>query len=156
MAFTPIETQEQFDEAIKERVARAKDSVRKEFDGFISPTELDAKTNELQKQLSGTTETVKTLTDEKTALEKQIEEATAKIAKYENDSVKTKIATEMGLSIKAIPFLQGNNEEEIRESAQSFKDLVGKPTPPMPTPEPPAGDSDEEAMKQMLRDMKGE
>lgn len=157
MAFTPIETQEQLDETIRDRVARAKDSARKEFEGWVKPEDVQKQMSDLQEQLSGTADTVKTLTEEKTALEKQVKEATEKIAKYETDSVKTKVATEYGLPIDAISFLQGDDETAIKESAESLKSLVGtKQAPPMAGTEPPSGNSDEEAMKQMLRDMRGE
>ena len=44
---------------------------------------------------------------------------------YETDSVKTRIAHETGLSYDAIKFLQGDNEENIRQSAQALKSLCG-------------------------------
>lgn len=138
MAFTVIETQEQLDAIIGERVARAKDSARKEFEGWISPDALEKKTAELNSQLAGLNDQIKTLTEEKTTLESSIEEKNGKLAQYEIDSVKTKVAREYGLSYDAIEFLQGADEEAIKKSAESLKHLVGaNKTPPLGNPEKP-------------------
>lgn len=138
MAFTVIETQEQLDAIISERVARAKDSARKEFEGWISPDALEKKTAELNSQLTGLNDQIKTLTDEKGTLETTIEEKNGKLAQYEIDSVKTKVAREYGLSYDAIEFLQGADEEAIKKSAESLKHLVGaNKTPPLGNPEKP-------------------
>ena len=50
MAFEAITTQEQFDEAIGERLKREQETVRKEFEGFLSPE--DAK-KQYEKQYEG-------------------------------------------------------------------------------------------------------
>jgi len=154
MAFTPIETQEQFDEMVQERIGRAKDSVRKEYEGYVKPEDVEKKLGDLQKQLGGSADTVKSLTEEKAALEAQIEEANTKIAKYENDSVKTKVATEYGLPIDAIPFLQGTDEETIKASAESLKGLVGaNNVPPMASTEVTPPDDETTAFKSMIGEM---
>ena len=38
--FTPIETQEQFNEMIHDRIEQAKRSEAKKFEGYISPTDV--------------------------------------------------------------------------------------------------------------------
>ena len=156
--FKVIETQEQLDAIVGERVARAKDSTRKEFEGWISPDDFTKKTADLNTQLSGLNDQIKTLTDAKTALETQLTEKDSKIAKYETDSVKTRIARELGLSYEAVDFLQGDNEETIRKSAESLKSLVGaQVVPPSYNPEQGGGgDPTEEALRQMSRALKGE
>lgn len=159
MAFTIIETQEQLDAIVGDRVARAKESARKEFEGWISPEDLTKKTDDLTKQLNGLADQVKTLTDEKSALETQLTEKDGKIAKYETDSVKTKIAREYGLSYEAVDFLQGEDEEAIKKSAETLKALVGQRTEPLGNPELPpggSGDSKDAALREMLSNIKGE
>lgn len=159
MAFTVIETQEQLDAIISERVARAKDSARKEFEGWISPDALEKKTAELNSQLTGLNDQIKTLTEEKTTLESSIEEKNGKLAQYEIDSVKTKVAREYGLSYDAIEFLQGADEEAIKKSAESLKHLV-KSTSIAPQYNPESnrrsGDTTEEALRRMSKELKGE
>lgn len=151
MAFQVIETQEQLDAIVGERVARAKDSARKEFEGWISPDELTKKTADLNTQLGSLNDQLKTLTDEKTALETKLTEKDGQIAKYETDSVKTKIAREFGLSYEAIGFLQGEDEEAIKKSAESLKNLVGSSkVPPLGNPEtPPEEDGVTAAFKKL-------
>lgn len=118
MSFTPIETQEQLDALIGERVTRAKESVRKEYADY----------EELKKNASEGTAKIAELT-------KSLEEANEKIAshasvlaekddqikKYESDSVKTRIAHEVGLGYEAVSLLQGEDEESIRASAEKLK-----------------------------------
>ena len=41
--FTPIETQEQFDSMIGERLKREGEKIRKEYEGFLSPDEVTKK-----------------------------------------------------------------------------------------------------------------
>lgn len=155
MAFTPIETQEQLDAIVGERVARAKEAARKEFEGWISPDELTKKTADLNTQLGSLNDQIKTLTGEKTELEGKISEKDSLIAKYETDSVKTKVASEFGFSLDAREFLNGSTEEEIRKSAEALKGLVGKAsTPPAFNPDPaPSGNPGDAGMKQMLKEL---
>ena len=155
MAFQVIETQEQLDAIVGERVARAKDSARKEFDGWISPDALAKQTENLNTQLGSLNDQLKALTEEKAALESQLTEKNGQIAKYETDSVKTKVAREFGLSYEAAEFLRGDTEEDIRKSAESLKGIVGKSfTSPSFNPDPaPAGDPTQAAWREMARDL---
>ena len=41
--FKVIETQEQFDEAIKERLTREREKVEKEYEGYLSPKDVQEK-----------------------------------------------------------------------------------------------------------------
>lgn len=155
MAFTVIETQEQLDAIVGERVARAKETARKEFEGWLSPDEAAKKTADLNTQLGSLNDQIKVLNEEKTELESKISEKDGLIAKYETDSVKTKVASEFGLSLDAREFLKGENEDEIRQSAEALKGLVGKASaPPAYVPEPaPGGDEKAAGWKTMLSEL---
>lgn len=136
--FKIIETQEQLDAIVMERIARAKDSARKEFDGWISPDELAKRTEDLNAKLSGLNDQIKSLTDAKATLETQLTEKDGKIARYENDSVKRKVAREYGLPYEAIEVMQGEDEKAIRKSAELIRNLVGtQSAPPLGNPEVP-------------------
>ena len=50
--FKIIETQEQLDSIILERIGRVKESVRKEFEGYISPEEFTKKTEALNTEIA--------------------------------------------------------------------------------------------------------
>lgn len=139
-------TQEEVNKLVGQARLEGKEIGRKEFDGWISPEAMQKQTEELSTQLAGLNDQIKALTDEKTDLQTQLTEKDGTIAKYERDSVKTKIAREYGLSYEAIGFIQGEDEEAIRKSAETLKGLVESnqkpvPAPPLGNPEnPPAED----------------
>jgi chromosome segregation ATPase len=131
-------TQEEVNKLVGQARLEGKDAGRKEFEGWISPDDFAKRTEELNGQLTGLNDQIKTLSDEKTDLQSQLTEKDGQIAKYEIDSVKTRIAREYGLSYEAIGFLQGNDEDAIKASAESLKNLVGNAkTPPLGNPETP-------------------
>ena len=130
-------TQEEVNKLVGTARLEGKEAGRKEFEGWISPDELSKQTASLNEKLTGLNDQIKALTDEKNTFTNQLKEKDEQIAKYEIDSVKTRIARECGLSYEAIPFLQGEDEKAIKKSAESLKNLVGAKVPPMGNPEPP-------------------
>ena len=138
MAFTPIETQEQLDAVVGERVARAKETTRKEYEGWISPDELTKQTAELNEKMGALGDQVKTLTEEKEALENQLTEKNNAITKYETDSAKTRIAIAAGLRMEYAERLKGETEEEWKADAEALaKDFAAvHQTPPLGNAEP--------------------
>lgn len=128
--FTPINTQEEFDAAIKDRLARE----AKKYEGYTSP-------EDLEKIKAGQKAEIDKLNEAKSALEKEkdsiIAERDAKIKGYETSSAKMKIARETGLSYEAMDYIQGADEEAMKKSAETLKALIGNGTsaPPLGTPE---------------------
>lgn len=151
-------TQDEVNKLVGQARLEGKEIGRKEFEGWISPDELAKKTEGLNSQLNGLNDQIRVLTDEKTNLQTQLTEKDGRIAKYETDSVKTKVARELGLSYEAVDFLQGDDEEAIRRSAESLKNLVGNSfVPPQYNPEQgKGGDPKEEAFRKLSRELKGE
>ena len=82
--FKEIKTQEEFDTAIKERLARE----NKKYEGFVSPDKLAELKADYEKEISKKYEGY-TSPDDLATMKKEYE---GKIAKYESDSVKTRIA----------------------------------------------------------------
>lgn len=155
--FKIIETQEQFDAAITERIARAKEAARKEFEGFISPEQQKKVVEELEGKVDKLTGQLEEANSKYAETQGQIKERDAKIAKYEADSVKNRIASEMGLSYNAVSYLSGNTEEEIKKSAEGLKSIIGSyGTPPLADPEPEPAKGETAAYKKMLKNLKGE
>ena len=156
MADEKLFTQEEVNKLVGTARLEGKDAVRKEYEGWISPDEFTKKTEDLNTQLNGLNDQIKTLTDEKAAFEAKLTEKDGQIAKYEIDSVKTRIAREAGLSYEAISFLQGEDEEAIKKSAESLKNLVGSAqVPPLGNPEPkPEEDGVMAAFRQMNPNIK--
>ena len=135
--FKVIESQEQFDALVQERIARAKDSVRKEYDGWVKPDDLSGQLADKDKEIASLTAQISTLNEEKSAFDGTLAEKDKTIQQYEIGSVKTKIAHEMGLSYEAVSFLQGDDEESIRKSAESFATIIkANNKQPLATTEP--------------------
>lgn len=149
--FTVIETQEQLDKIVGDRLKEEREAVKKEYEGYLSPKDVDAKyagylSPEDEK------EKYKGYLSPEDAAKKD-----AKIKEYETESVKMRVAHELGLSYAAAGFIKGDDEESIRKSAESLKSLVGhQPAPPLADPEGKLSDDKDEALKQTLRKLKGE
>lgn len=149
----PITTQEEFDAAIKDRLARQETKIRNEYADY----------EELKKQ-SGT------WTQEKESYEKVIakskedlntlntkyQEATGKIAVYETDALKTRVAIESKLPMELRSYLKGSTEDEIKASAEELgKFAKTTQAPPLADPEGNQSKGDEKIRK-LLKNLKGE
>ena len=136
--FTPITTQEDFDKAIGERLKRERETVKKEYAGYLSPE------------------------DEKKKYEGYLSPAAEKekvIKGYEANSVKMRIAHEVGIPYELAGRLTGENEEALRKDAEGLIKIMGSQAhkvPPLKSTEPPAADTKTAAFKSMLDSMKGE
>lgn len=154
--FKVIETQEQLDAIILERIARAKEAVKKDFEGFLSPDDFTKKTEALNSEIEKLKADLSESNEKIKGFNAQISERDAKIKEYEVSSVKTKVAAELGLDYKLVSRISGNTEEEIRKDAESLKELF-KPqfTAPMHSNEG-ADNSEKAAYISMLQGMRGE
>ena len=110
--FKPINTQEEFDERLKDRLARAENKVREEYKGWLSP-------DDVQKLKDGHAKDLKKYEgyDEKFTAQQ------TKIHELEVGALKTKIAIGKKLPMDAIEFLQGEDEKSINESADKLSRL---------------------------------
>jgi len=151
MAFTIIETQEQLDAVVGERIARAKETTKKEFEGWISPEELTKQTANLNERMSALDEQIRVLTEEKETLTNQLTEKDSTIAAYETASAKTKIAIAAGLRPEYADRLKGESEEEWKTDAASLaKDFAAAhQTPPLVNNEAPI---EKKSTKDQLQD----
>ena len=161
--FKVIETQEQLDAVLGERLKRERETVKKEYAGYLSPEEAKKyegylSPEEVAKKYEGY------LSSEEVAKKyagyvspEEAAKKDAKIKGYETDSVKTRVAHEVGLSYDAVSFLKGEDEESIRKSAESLKNLVGANNlAPLASTETDAGKANETAFKNVLKGLKGE
>ena len=149
--FKAIETQEQLEEVLKERLKRERETTRKEFEGFLSPSDVAEK---YKGYLSP--DDVKEKYKDHLSPE-EVAKLNSKIKGYETESVKTRIAHETGLSYEAIEFLKGDDEDSIRKSAESLKGLVGMTNvAPLASTEGSSGDATDAALRNTLKVLKGE
>lgn len=146
MSFTTIETQEQLDNIIKERLDRAERKMQEKYAGYISPDDLANKTKELNNKIA---ELGKSLNDANEAINKANEKAKAdadaiaglqtQVKGYETASVKSRIAHEVGIPFELANKLSGETEEDIRKDAESLKPFVSTVTAPLRNPEAGGG-----------------
>ena len=132
--FKPIETQEELDNIIKERLKRERESTQKRYEGWFSP-------EDHQKALDASNKAFDDFKKAHESDEQTIADLTAKNKAYETASLKSRIAHEVGLSYEWISRIGGTDEKSIREDAESLKKLVGNGAQPIPTKNPEAGES---------------
>lgn len=149
--FKAIESQEELDGIIKDRLKRERESTNKRYEGWVSPEDHQKAIEEANKALD----------DFKKAHEgdeKTISDLTAKVQTYETASLKSRIAHEVGLSYEWISRIGGTDEKSIREDAEALKKLVGAgQTANFPTKSTESGEggsSESNALRQVLAGIK--
>lgn len=154
MTFKIIETQEELDRIIQERLNREKEK-------FADYDAIKTRNAELENEVG----TLKSTIEETNAATKSHEQTVAdlnkKIAEYETASLRTRIALQNGLPIGLADRLVGDDEESIKADAERLAGFVGKnqQTPPPLKSTEPVIEKDEDAdLKQMLKNLneKGE
>lgn len=139
--FTPIETQEAFDAAIKDRIERAKKSAAadaaKQYEGWIKPEDAQKSADQIA------------------ALSKQVAELTAKNQAAELSALRTRIAHETGLPFELADRLHGDDEKALRADAETLGKLTAaKPTPsPAYSPETPVASAADAAFRALASEL---
>ena len=152
--FKPITTQEEFDEAIKDRLARQKETLLKQYNDY---SELKNENVDLEKELGELKKTLESSTTNKTELEKQIEELTGKVREHDLSALKIKYAFENGIPYHLAGRISGNDEESIKTDAESLSNFFKSQTPPPPLKSTEKKVSGEDvAYQNILKGLKGE
>ena len=149
--FKAIESQEELDKIITNRLKRERETTEKRFEGWVSPDDYQKAINEANKAFDDYKEAHKN--DEQT-----IADLTAKNKAYETANLKSRIAHEVGLSYEWINRINGEDEQSIRADAESIKKLVGSgATNLMPTKNTESGadyDESSAALRSVLSGLK--
>lgn len=165
MSFQEIKTQEEFDEAIKERLTREKEKYSKEIEKLTEEIkEKDETLSNLQKANSELEEKNKDLSEKQSAHEAELKERDDKIKGYETTSAKMRIAREAGIPEELASRLSGDDEEAMKKDAETlaalFKTADPEPQSPMGKTEPAGNDNKQDAkdaaFKSMLQNMEGD
>lgn len=152
MSFTPIETQEQFDAAISERIGR----VNAKHESAIA--DMQAKLDALTQENASLNQSIKDSADKYATADNTIADLTAKVKSYEVASVKARVAREAGIPFEMAERLRGETEEEIKADAEALAKLIPKQKAPLGSTEPVGVKSDDPykaSLKQTLKSMKG-
>lgn len=151
--FKTIETQEELDNIVKERI-------RREREKFSDYDELKKRVSELESENSALKSTVEDDKQTRAGLDAQITELQGQVSNYETASLRTRIALQNGLPYDLADRLQGADEEALKADAERLAGFMRPATPPAPLrdTEPAIGDDKTTQMKQMLRELqpKGE
>ena len=139
MAFKTIETQEELDSIIKDRLERE----RAKYNGYMSA-------EDVQKLKDTYEATTKAENEKYSALEKEKEDLMNKVKGYEVGTLKTKVALANGLPIGVTDYLKGETEEELTESAKTLSNMFTskvdhKPNEPEGTPGAPQASNNQGA-----------
>lgn len=150
--FTPITTQEQFNEAMQARM----DRFAKKYEGYTSPAELAKIRSDYDKQITDLTNASEAQNKKYADYDRQLADRDAKIKGYETASVKTRIAHEEGLPYELAGRLSGESEDDIRKDAQALVKLIGKKSAWAPMAQSPddvgvGGDLKNAALKSLAR-----
>jgi len=135
-----ITTQEELDALIGDRLKRDREAQAKKYDGWLSPKAQADAAKEAQRQIEDLTQQLADQAKKHADTDKQLETLQAQNHKYETDSVKRRVAHEVGLDWGLADRLTGETEDDIRKDAESLKALVrSKDAPPLMTYEADKG-----------------
>ena len=151
--FTPINTQEELNSIIGERLRRESETVTKEFEQKIA--EKDTAIATAQNDLAA----VRTQLEDANTKLAGLPDLEKKIKVYEAASVKSKVARETGIPYELAERLTGETEEELRKDAEALRKLIGtnQKTAPLAGTEGRSGQtSNDKAFAELLKSLKGE
>lgn len=130
--FTPINTQEELDSIIKDRLNRDREAQSKKYADYEDLKnklgEYEGKIKEYSDAIAKYDEQLKGVAKK----DKEIEELKGQVKSYETSSLKARIAHEMGLPYGFSSRLSGEDEKAIAEDAKALKALIGESTPQVP------------------------
>lgn len=129
--FEPITTQEQFDELVKQRVKREKETLAKQYGDY---DQIKTKNADLEKEVSTLRPSIEKLKNAAATHDKTVADLNTKIAGYETANLRTKIAYAKGLPLDLADRLVGEDEESITADADRLAAFVqpqGATVPPL-------------------------
>ena len=151
--FKTIETQEELDNIVKERL-------RREREKFGDYDDLKKRVSELESENGALKATVEETKQTIAKSDAQITELQGQVSNYETASLRTRIALQNGLPYDLADRLQGADEEALKADAERLAGFMRPAThkAPLRDTEPAIGDDKTMQMKQMLRELqpKGE
>lgn len=151
--FKTIETQEELDKVIAERLDRKAREVEGKFANYMAPDKVEELKASHKKELDGLNEKVKELKDTIAGHSAEVSEIKARAEKAENSLMKNRIAHENGIPLELANRLQGNTEDEVKADAKTLSSFFSpKSAPPLKTTVPTSQTNNKEASYQSLLD----
>lgn len=142
--FKTIETQEELDRIVKERLARQKEK-------YADYDKLRERVEELENENAELHSTVESSKSEKGEFDKQIADLQAKISGYETEKMKTRVALQSGLPLEFANRLRGDDEDSLKRDAETLAGYMQpKSAAPLKSTEPAV---DDKGWAQMTRQL---
>ena len=157
--FKVLESQEEFDARIKDRIERAKEKAIEDYKTEIKKTidELKSENSSLKNEVAGYKESL----EEVKGKDETIKGLNEKISAFERADVKRNIALEYGLPLKLAEKISGDDEDSMKKDAEGmakyFSESKKSYEPPLKSYENKVNEKDQ-ALKKLLDglDMEGE
>lgn len=121
--FTPITTQEEFDQAIKPRLERERATISKQYEDY---DQIKKERDDFSIQIEGFQKTAKENEDKISGLETQLAAEKKKSSGLELENLKTQIALDKGLPMELRGRLNGTTKEELEKDADSLKGIFSR------------------------------
>lgn len=121
--FIPINTQEEFDAAIKPRLERERATISKKYEDY---DQIKSERDSFAAQIADFEKSVKENADKITNLETQLDAANKKATSFELENLRTQVAIDKGLSMELRGRLNGATKEELEKDADNLKEIIGK------------------------------
>ena len=154
--FTPITTQEEFDKAIKARLAQKDRELEDKLKDFLSPAKVSELKKEYEDKLTESKNSLKEVQDKLKEYENSYVELKTRAEKAEHTILKNKIAYAHKLPMELAERLVGDTEEDLNKDAESLSSIVGSGNvPPLYTKEthPNGAGSTDAAMLTLLNQL---
>ena len=153
--FEAITTKEQLERIVKERMEAEREALLKKYSDY---EEVKAKNSDYEKKIADYGKALEEANEKMKDRDKIVGELESKVKGYESESVKTRIAHEIGIPYELASRLTGEDEDSIRKDAETMAKLLGPQNQTMPlfSSEPEHLDTNKAALQTMLSDMKGE
>lgn len=150
--FKAIETQEELDRIIQDRLNRQKETFEKQYSDY---EQLKSRNSELETQVGNMTSAIEESKTSAANFETQISELNTKISGFETANMRTRIALQNGLPYDLADRLVGTDEESFKADAERLVGLMGNnaPVPPLKNPEPALGDGKDGAYKSLIQNL---
>lgn len=144
--FKPIETQEELDRIIQDRLNRQKEKFSDYDDMKNRNTELEGEVTDLKRVIEESTSQIE-------SHDKIVDTLNKKIESYEIANLRTKIAIQNGIPIDLADRLIGEDEKTIKEDAERLASMVSKKQvpPPLKNTEKAIVDDKDGAYKNLLQ-----
>lgn len=142
--FTPINTQEEFDQKIQERLARERATIAKRYEDY---DQIKKDRDDFSSQIEGFQKTAKENADKITDLETKLADANKKAADFELKNFRSQAALANGIPKELCDRITGDTEEAINEDAKKLAGLFKKQNNKGLPPFEAGGDGDDDFAK---------